>query len=74
MEPKNDELNKEGTQEELKTEVTEVKKGGFGTAIKVGGMLLIGAAFTGLGWILKGILGGKDNEDEGETAETTAEE
>lgn len=73
------ELEKEGTpvveettKEPEKTEVVVVKgKNGIGTALKIGGGLLFAAAFTGLGWILKGILGGgSDDEEDGGSAET----
>lgn len=62
---------KEGTQNpENTTEVTIVKqKGGLGTAIKVGGGLLLTAVGVGLGWFLKGIFGGKDDDDEPAAAE-----
>jgi len=47
------------------TEVVAVKQnGGIGTALKIGGGLLFGAAFTGLGWLLRGIFGGRDEDDE----------
>lgn len=68
---------KEGTQNpETPTEVANVKqKKGLGTAIKVGAGLLLTATGVGLGWILKGIFGGKDDEDEPapDEAETPAE-
>ena len=38
------------------------KKMGFGTAIKVGAVLLGGAALTGLGWLLRGLIGGRDDD------------
>lgn len=53
------------------TEVVAVKQnGGFGTALKIGGGLLLVAAGTGLGWILKGLFGGRDEDDEVEQAES----
>lgn len=53
------------------TEVVAVKQnGGFGTALKIGGGLLFGAAFTGLGWLLRGIFGGRDEDDEVTKAES----
>lgn len=74
MEDKNKDLNKEGTQEEPKKEVTEMKqKTGFGTALKIGAGLAVGAVFTGLGWFLKGIFSGKDSDDEPVKTETTEE-
>jgi hypothetical protein len=52
------------------TEVTEMKqKGGIGTTIKVVAGLALVAAGTGLGWFLKGIFGGRDDDSESEAAE-----
>lgn len=53
------------------TEVVAVKQnGGFGTALKIGGGLLLVAAGTGLGWLLKGIFGGRDEDDEADQAKS----
>ena len=58
-------------EENQTTEVVAVKQnGGFGTALKIGGGLLLVAAGTGLGWILKGLFGGRDEDDEVEQAES----
>ena len=64
----------EGTPEQNKTEqtteVTVVKKNdGIGTALKVGGGLLLAAAFTGLGWLLRGFFGGSDEDEDDSAAE-----
>ena len=69
----NDGGAQEGGQNQTETtEVTVVKqKNWLGTAIKIGGGLLLTAAGIGLGWLLKGIFGGKD--DDGESAAAEAE-
>ena len=58
--------------------VTEKKSSGLGTALKIGAGLLVGAAFTGLGWILRGVFGGghddEDDEEESTNEETESEE
>ena len=63
----NPEVTPEQTQGEQATMAAVPQKTGFGTALKIGAGLLFGAAFTGLGWILRGVLGGRDDEDD-ETA------
>jgi len=50
--------------------VVAKQKGGLGTALKIGGGLLLVAAGTGLGWLLKGLFGGRDEDDEAEKAES----
>ena len=57
-----------GGQDQNVEVVTVKQKGGLGTAVKVGCGLLLVAAGTGLGWLLKGIFGGRD-EDEAVCAE-----
>ena len=53
------------------TEVTVVKqKGGLMTALKIGGGLVLLAAGTGLGWLLKGLFGKSDDDDEEDQAES----
>lgn len=63
----------EETQKEEANQTTEVvavkQNGGFGTALKIGGGLLLVAAGTGLGWLLKGLFGGRDEDDEVAQAE-----
>ena len=65
----------EGTQEEEQNQNTEMvavkQKSGIGTALKIGGGLLITAALTGLGWMLRGIFEGRDEDDETENTEST---
>lgn len=54
---------------EQKEVTVTTPKTGIGTALKIGGALLFGAAMTGLGWLLRGVFGGGTEENETEAAE-----
>ena len=61
----------EKTPEQEPNVVVVTKKTGIGTALKIGGGLLVAATLTGLGWILRGLIGGKTEDDtSGGDAET----
>lgn len=66
----------EGTQQEgtneQPTAIVVQQKTGIGTAVKIVGGLVITAAFTGLGWFLRGIFGGGHDEDETDRASEEA--
>lgn len=62
-----EETNAEETTEQTTTVVVK-QKTGVGTAVKIAVGLTVGAALTGLGWVLRGIFGGGQDDDSTEAA------